>query len=107
MFNEKIDSRNPEPRLATPLLATDEPICETGKLACGNGDCIDKELFCNGAPDCADGSDENACSESSITLCNTLSTTKLWKNFFQKNVFLCIHYKSLFALKNSCKTFLR
>lgn len=52
-----------EPRLATPLLATDEPICETGKLACGNGDCIDKEQFCNGSPDCADGSDENACSE--------------------------------------------
>jgi hypothetical protein len=52
-----------EPRLATPLFATDEPICETGKLACGNGDCIDKELFCNGSPDCADGSDENACSE--------------------------------------------
>jgi hypothetical protein len=50
-----------KPRLATPLLATDEPICETGKLACGNGDCIDKELFCNGSPDCADGSDENAC----------------------------------------------
>ena len=52
-----------EPRLATPLLATDEPICETGKLACGNGDCIEKELFCNGSPDCADGSDENACSK--------------------------------------------
>lgn len=52
-----------EPRLATPLLATDEPLCETGKLACGNGDCIDKELFCNGFPDCSDGSDENACSK--------------------------------------------
>ncbi|CAL1270360.1 unnamed protein product [Larinioides sclopetarius] len=50
-----------KPRLATPLLATDEPLCETGKLACGNGDCIEKELFCNGLPDCSDGSDENAC----------------------------------------------
>ena len=52
-----------EPRLATPLLATDEPLCESGKLACGNGDCIEKELFCNGLPDCSDGSDENACSK--------------------------------------------
>ena len=50
-----------KPRRATPLLATEEPICETGKLACGNGACIEKELFCNGSPDCADGSDENAC----------------------------------------------
>lgn len=52
-----------EPRLATPLLATDEPICETGKLACGNGDCIERDKFCNGEPNCADGSDENACSK--------------------------------------------
>lgn len=30
---------------------------------CGNEECIDKELFCNGKPDCKDESDENACGE--------------------------------------------
>lgn len=50
-----------EPRKIKPLLKTDEPLCDEGKLACGNGDCIDKQLFCNGKPDCKDESDENAC----------------------------------------------
>lgn len=49
------------PRLATPRLITDEPICESGKLACGDSNCIDRDLFCNGEQDCPDGSDENAC----------------------------------------------
>lgn len=57
-----------KPRLALPLLATDEPICEAGKLACGNGDCIEKEKFCNGSPDCSDGSDENACTVDKVSL---------------------------------------
>ncbi|KAL4704046.1 hypothetical protein ACJJTC_001968 [Scirpophaga incertulas] len=50
-----------KPRKILPILKTDEPICPEGKLACGNGDCIEKELFCNGKPDCKDESDENAC----------------------------------------------
>ncbi|CAH2104742.1 unnamed protein product [Euphydryas editha] len=50
-----------KPRKILPILKTDEPICPTGKLACGSGDCIEKELFCNGKPDCKDESDENAC----------------------------------------------
>ena len=52
-----------EPRKVLPIFKTDEPICPEGKLSCGNGECIEKELFCNGKPDCKDESDENACSE--------------------------------------------
>jgi hypothetical protein len=46
-----------------PILKTDEPVCPEGKLSCGNGECIDKELFCNDKFECKDQSDENACSE--------------------------------------------
>lgn len=53
----------PEPRKVLPILKTDEPICPEGKLSCGNGECIEKELFCNDKPDCKDESDENACSK--------------------------------------------
>lgn len=50
-----------EPRKTLPILKTDEPRCPEGKLMCGNEDCIEKDLFCNGKPDCKDESDENAC----------------------------------------------
>lgn len=52
-----------EPRKVLPILKTDEPVCPEGKLQCGNGECIEKELFCNDKPDCKDESDENACSK--------------------------------------------
>ena len=44
-----------------PLLFTDEPICQENHLACGDGNCIERGLFCNGQKECNDGSDENAC----------------------------------------------
>lgn len=50
-----------KPKKAQPKLVTDEPLCTEGKLSCGNGDCVDKELFCDGKPDCSDESDEGAC----------------------------------------------
>jgi len=47
-----------------PLLVTDEPLCAVeGQLACGTGDCVIKEKFCDGKEDCSDGSDENSCDQ--------------------------------------------
>lgn len=48
-------------RKVKPLLITDEPLCQDGFLACGEGTCIERGLFCNGEKDCSDGSDENSC----------------------------------------------
>jgi len=44
-----------------PLLNTEEALCEENHLACGDGICIKRGLFCNGENNCNDGSDENAC----------------------------------------------
>ena len=49
-------------RKVKPLLVTDTPLCnKASELACGDGTCIEKNLFCNGEKDCTDGSDENVC----------------------------------------------
>lgn len=50
--------RTPKPR---PLLVTPTPICEADELACGNGVCMKKELFCDGIFHCEDHSDEESC----------------------------------------------
>eukprot|EP00092_Neocalanus_flemingeri_P026399 GFUD01028616.1.p1 GENE.GFUD01028616.1~~GFUD01028616.1.p1 ORF type:complete len:611 (-),score=134.31 GFUD01028616.1:98-1930(-) len=49
------------PKLALPLFNTEEPICERGELACGDGQCLPRTLFCDDKADCVDGSDENLC----------------------------------------------
>jgi len=48
-------------KVVLPQFSTDEPICDPGHLACGDGQCIKKDLFCDETVDCLDGSDETFC----------------------------------------------
>jgi len=49
------------PKVALPQFNTKEPLCNRGELACGDGVCLPKTLFCDDKTDCIDGSDENLC----------------------------------------------
>jgi len=48
-------------RKVKPLFNTVEPLCQNEMLACGDGTCMDKQLFCDGKTDCPDASDETVC----------------------------------------------
>ena len=65
-------------RKVKPLLVTDEPLCQDGFLACGDSNCIERGLFCNGEKDCADGSDENSCGECDISWCSIFKVQQVF-----------------------------
>jgi hypothetical protein len=63
--------------------------CESGRYLCGNGECIDASLKCNGDRDCLDGSDEGtlaACPSESRALSSCCYVTfifyLLWAFWF-------------------------
>ena len=62
-----------------PLLFTDEPLCQEGFLACGDGNCIERVLFCNSEKDCNDGSDENACGKYFYIIGLVVMRTRLYR----------------------------
>lgn len=75
-----------------PKLVTDTPLCEENHLACGDGNCIERGLFCNGVKDCNDGSDENACGKLKE---NYLGCMIIFNTFGRLCLFSCMQIRSV------------
>ncbi|XP_030849653.1 MAM and LDL-receptor class A domain-containing protein 2 [Strongylocentrotus purpuratus] len=72
-------SSNPLPDVTTPaptVPLTTLPACDPNSYQCKNGSCIDKNLRCDGTPDCPENEDEMNCGD-----CDFESGTCDWSSF--------------------------